>query len=180
MPRSTKHSEETKIKIGLANRGVWIKFNCDYCGKEAEEKQSRYKKYKRHFCKRSCYSKFRKENLPMNEQHAYKGVRKIGEDKQVYHRNYVKRHPERIAHLKARYYARKKNAEGSHSFQEWEDLKIKYNNKCAICNELKPLTKDHIQPLSKGGSDFITNIQPLCKSCNSKKNNIYEHPNLLQ
>ena len=115
----------------------------------------------------------------MNEQPAYKGVRKIGETKQVYHRNYVKRHPERIAHLKARYYARKKNAEGSHTFQEWEDLKIKYDNKCAICKELKFLTKDHIQPLSKGGSDYIKNIQPLCKNCNSKKHNLYEHPNLL-
>ena len=44
------HSEETKRKIGLANKGVWIKFNCDNCGKENEEKQSHYKKKQRHFC----------------------------------------------------------------------------------------------------------------------------------
>ena len=85
------HSEETKRKIGLANKGVWIKFNCDNCGKENEEKQSHYKKKKRHFCNMNCYSQFRKEKLPLIEQHAYKGVRKEGESKQVYYRNYVKR-----------------------------------------------------------------------------------------
>lgn len=164
-------SKETKLKIGLANRGVWIKFNCDYCGNEKEEKQSHYKKKKRHFCNTECYSNFRRELMPLSEQNAYKGVRKDGESKQVYHRNYVKRHPDLISHLKARRYARERNAKGSHSLIEWQLLKIAYENKCAFCGENKKLTKDHVIPLSKGGSDFIENIQPLCKNCNSKKHN---------
>jgi 5-methylcytosine-specific restriction endonuclease McrA len=163
------HSEETKRKIGLANRGVWIKFNCDYCGKENEEKQSHYERKKRHFCNMQCYSGYRKEKLPCFEQPAYKGVRLKGETKQVYHRRYTKTHPENIAHLKARRYARERNSKGSHSLIEWQDLKRNHNFRCAICGQKKPLTKDHIIPLSEGGTDGIDNIQPLCRNCNSKK-----------
>ncbi len=129
-----------------------------------------------------CYSIYRKEVLSFEEQYAYRGVRKMDETKQVYHRNYCKNHPDNISHLKSRRYAREKNAKGSHTLKEWDELKEKFNNKCACCGQQKKLTKDHIKPLSKGGSDFIENIQPLCRSCNSKKHNkfnIYENPGLL-
>lgn len=70
-------------------------------------------------------------------------------------------------------YARLKKAEGSFTVQEWFDKKKVFNYKCAICKtpetEAK-LTKDHIIPLTKGGSNCINNIQPLCQPCNSKKN----------
>jgi|LauGreDrversion4_2_1035121.scaffolds.fasta_scaffold248629_4 hypothetical protein len=147
-----------------------IEIICENCSKIFYDKPSSYNRKKRHFCSKKCYGEFRKF-IPVNEQSAYKGVRKDGESKYIYHKRYAKSHPELIAHLKARRYARKKNADGSHSLQEWEDLIIKFNNKCAFCEQTKKLTKDHIIPLSKGGSDFITNIQPLCKNCNSKKYN---------
>lgn len=60
----------------------------------------------------------------------------------------------------------------SHTFGEWEILKAQYNYTCPSCSEEEPkikLTEDHIIPLSKGGSDKIENIQPLCGSCNFKK-----------
>jgi 5-methylcytosine-specific restriction endonuclease McrA len=82
-----------------------------------------------------------------------------------------KKNPDKVAHNAAKHYALKRNAEGSHSLQEWKDLKLKYWNRCAFCRQNKPLSKDHIIPLTKGGANYISNIQPLCKNCNSKKSN---------
>ena len=74
--------------------------------------------------------------------------------------------------LNNRYYFRKRSAFGSHTFGEWQTLKAQYNFTCPSCHKAEPevkLTEDHIIPLSKGGSNNIENVQPLCGSCNCKK-----------
>ena len=60
---------------------------------------------------------------------------------------------------------------GKHSKEEWLILLESYGYKCAICGSEEEITKDHIVPVSKGGGDSISNIQPLCWSCNKKKGN---------
>lgn len=50
-----------------------IQFNCEYCKKIAFDSPSNFKRKKRHFCSTDCYSKFRRDFLVKEEQHAYKG-----------------------------------------------------------------------------------------------------------
>ncbi len=62
-----------------------------------------------------------------------------------------------------------KQSGGEFTAQDWLDLCNRYDNRCLCCGEQKPLTVDHVIPLSKGGTNTIDNIQPLCLSCNSSK-----------
>jgi len=68
-----------------------------------------------------------------------------------------------------RWRASKVAAEGSHTTAEWESLCAQYNHRCLACGQKRPLCEDHIVPLVKGGTDDISNIQPLCRPCNSAK-----------
>lgn len=81
-----------------------------------------------------------------------------------------KDNPEKQRFMEKRRRARLANAEGSHTLKEWLLLKKQYGNMCVYCQKTEvKLTQDHIIPLSKGGSDYIENMQPLCFSCNSSK-----------
>lgn len=58
----------------------------------------------------------------------------------------------------------------THTRKEWRKLKERYGNRCLACGQvLELLTRDHIVPVSQGGSSHISNIQPLCRPCNSLK-----------
>lgn len=59
---------------------------------------------------------------------------------------------------------------GTHfTLQEWRDLCEHYGNHCLKCGATGPLVPDHVIPLSRGGSNTIDNIQPLCSDCNARK-----------
>lgn len=57
---------------------------------------------------------------------------------------------------------------------EWVNLCLRYGCICLACKEklvIYLLPPDHIVPLTKGGTNTIDNIQPLCTKCNIGKNN---------
>ncbi len=87
----------------------------------------------------------------------------------AHHRQYLKDHPEVEKAYVNNYRARLYDAEGFFTFDEWVDLCIIHEGKCAYCGTLCNLTADHKIPLSRGGTNSIDNILPACKSCNSSK-----------
>lgn len=80
---------------------------------------------------------------------------------------YRKAHPEVKQICEARRYARKKGSRGFFGVRVWRQILIAYGPMCLKCKEQKPLTVDHVVPVSKGGPDCVCNIQPLCLSCNN-------------
>lgn len=72
----------------------------------------------------------------------------------------------------ARKRARANGREGKFTAEEWKELKARHGHRCLACRKTEPAIKlqaDHIVPLTKGGSNSIDNIQPLCGSCNKSK-----------
>ena len=68
------------------------------------------------------------------------------------------------------YRARLANAEGRFTLKQFRELCKKYKYTCICCGKTEDqlfdiqrmLVPDHVVPISKGGSNFIDNIQPLC------------------
>ncbi len=80
--------------------------------------------------------------------------------------------PERVRQLRAAHdtqRAARKAAGGSFTVAEWRALCVEYGNTCLACGTCGKLTPDYVIPLSRGGSNTIDNIQPLCLLCNLRK-----------
>jgi 5-methylcytosine-specific restriction endonuclease McrA len=96
------------------------------------------------------------------------------EERRKYSLEYYKLHPEKSVAASNRRRALKYASKSTHTEEEWQELKAFHNFKCLRCGKQEPdinLTRDHVIPLTQGGSDSIDNVQPLCARCNSKKNN---------
>lgn len=168
-----------------------VTVECAICLKSLTTSQERIKEGRGKFCSRTCYiqdwnkripgwnkgqsatwalgNQYRKGISNTNPNVSYgsknpnwKGGATVGkENRQAYF--LAKRHERR---------ARLVKVGGSYSEIEWENLKKKYGYTCLCCKKSEPeikLTLDHVIPIVKGGVNSIENIQPLCKSCNSKK-----------
>lgn len=84
-----------------------------------------------------------------------------------------KSHLERYANYCRNRRAKEKMAEGAHGLDD-VFARLKWQKgRCAACKKKlgKKYDVDHYHPISKGGSNYPSNIQILCISCNRKKCN---------
>jgi len=65
--------------------------------------------------------------------------------------------------------ARKVAALGAYTTAQWLDLVCLYGGCCGYCGVAATLEPDHRVPLSRGGSNWIENIIPCCRPCNTRK-----------
>jgi 5-methylcytosine-specific restriction endonuclease McrA len=82
--------------------------------------------------------------------------------------------PENVRQAKANNSRKRRAARhasrGNFTAEEFEALRDAYGNRCLACGDTEAvLEADHVVPLTRGSTDDISNIQPLCGSCNRKK-----------
>ena len=143
---------EHKAKYRAANRLALRATSAQYVQDNKEKRAATTKKYRQsHPVPRRVLTEQQKERVRerSRERHA--------ENPEKYHTTY---HNSR---------AKRRASEGKHTTAEWLAVKATQDDKCAECDETKPLERDHIIALSLGGSNFISNIQGLCRSCNARK-----------
>jgi len=147
--------------------------DCITCGDTFATKPTRVASGRGKYCSRTCYAKSK-----VGAKGYWKGLTRstpwmVGEANHRWTGGYTGRH------------AVSKEIGGKHTKTQWEALKEKFGHMCLCCKIKEPevtLTKDHVVPITLWkewaeenrpaykGND-IQNIQPLCQSCNSRKNN---------
>lgn len=156
-----------------------------YYNNRKKRQQGAIQYYILHKNEKKQYNKeYQKNNLIRFRQNGkrWRDKNKIRERLRM--KEWEKNNPDKVREKRRRRRNLELHTKGLHTEQEWQEKKKEYNYRCAYCgiheNALKKkytyknwwsLTEDHIQALSKNGSDYITNIIPACISCNSSKNN---------
>jgi 5-methylcytosine-specific restriction endonuclease McrA len=151
------------------------KLICVSCGKEfmVPDRESRKNAQ---FCSKKCMGIGQTGENHWNYQH---GQKWDPEREKEYRRTYYEQNKEMLNQKAFLHKAKSRTGlkvKGSHTFEEWQTLVERNEHKCFYCGVVttseegkRKLTRDHLIPLSKGGTDDISNVVPSCKSCNGSK-----------
>ena len=91
------------------------------------------------------------------------------EKKRTSDAKWQKDNPGKRRAIKQRYRAKKRNAQGDCTAEQLQARFDYHGNKCVYCDSTENLHADHQIPLSRGGTNFASNMVPACASCNLSK-----------
>ena len=172
-----KYREEHKEELRAAKKKYHVAHRYDIIKKVSEwvgRNKARSNEIKRQWANghrdynRERGRKYRADNIESERARSIKYRTEHAVECGKRTRTWSRLHPEKIIAYKHKRKALEHSG-GEFSAIQWKELCERFYYKCVSCGESKPLTVDHIVPLSKGGTNDIENIQPLCLSCNSRK-----------
>jgi 5-methylcytosine-specific restriction endonuclease McrA len=146
------------------SHGEWQRNNRDRVNRLRDEHYARSGKTNKDACRQRYYKNHEKYALQRAENREL--LRQKTDE-------WRKRNPDKSRHYAKQRRALKKGSSGTHTIEEIQNLKRKQHSKCASCfaSIKQSFHADHIEPLSRGGSNGIDNIQLLCVPCNRRKYN---------
>ena len=187
-------NEFSKKKHGPGGLNSWCfecnrEYNRKYKESNFEKERERKRKWREDNCEneRARTQKYREDNIEKirerkrkwrenNREYVNECARKyraqnLGRVVESV-RKWLKANPEKATEYYHNRRARVEHNGGTFTAREWRELKERHKYTCLRCGKREPeikLAPDHVLPLAKGGANIIENIQPLCRSCNSKK-----------
>lgn len=157
---------------------------CPQCGKHFERKPSKQSE----FCSRQCRAISRRNRVFLSCQHCGIPFERPASEKHLQFcsttcAGLAKTGPGTPAEkATARRHERRAAIKGAPindlSAAQWREIKAAYGYRCVYCpadckqcrQKTHKLTQEHITPISKQGSNTVSNVVPACLSCNSRKN----------
>lgn len=112
---------------------------------------------------------YRQEHLV--EVRAHERVKHLADPtrRQKNNRASYRRHPQNARTNFLKYRSRLNGSIEHHTLEQWLAKLASYDARCAYCGSIGKMTRDHVVPLSLGGSNAIENIVPACQWCNGSK-----------
>jgi hypothetical protein len=156
-PESFSERNKKQYQIHKEKR---TKYDRNYYLKNKSKVQTRTKKY---------YQEHREEMSEKKKLYWNAHLDKMRDSQKIWnHKNKKK-----VDMYKQKYRTRRAEADFDFTFDDWEDCKDYFNQRCCYCGcKPKVLHKEHVIPLSKGGTTTVDNILPACGSCNSSKHDL--------
>lgn len=157
------------------NRSNQAENTCVGCGKNFSVCKSRASEYR--YCSAECKEKFTRSVSHCEQCGEAYSHHKYRDGKTKYCSRACRdkarttgRNPLAAMIHSANRRARKSEGGGAFTASEFRQLCNRYNNRCLACGRTGvKLEADHVVPVSLGGSSDISNIQPLCVTCNRQK-----------
>lgn len=144
---------------------------CPQCGKHFTCKTSHA--LKTTYCGKSCLREaYKTRQVGAQNPNWRGGLASDPEHLRQRGREYRAKNPDMFRQINRTTKATRRGASGTHTEKDVDDLRILQGGKCAMCGDgLRDgdFHVDHIIPLSKGGNNFVGNIQLACSQCNIRK-----------
>ena len=167
LERNRKYKRENREKVNARKKIARLN-NHEHYLEVARKKY--YRNHEKHLeWNRENYRKHKEKRRAKAREYHIKNAEVIRQKVKEWTIN----NPEKVkaySHLKR---ARKLNAIGEYTPDEFTSTCEEFSWCCCYCGKSvteKTVTIDHAVPISKGGSNYIENLLPACRKCNSSKN----------
>ena len=166
-----KHAKDARSKAkdperGRQNARDWRAANLERANAAARDYYAAHKEERSAY--QVKYAEFHKEKISARGHAYYEANRdRLIQYARDYHEANRAKHAIYARHRKV--LQRAKVPIVFHSEDEWVERLAWFGGGCAYCDTTENIVRDHILALANGGDDAISNIQPLCISCNSRK-----------